>query len=48
MDKKRLDVSEELLQNLPLEDFVEFKIEVDDLINKIDDILEICETSLNS
>ena len=42
MDKKRLDVSEELLQNLPLEDFVELKIEVDDLINKI------CETSLNS
>ena len=48
MDKKRLDVSEELLQNLPLDDFVELKIEVDDLINKIDDILEICETSLNS
>lgn len=48
MDKKRLDVSEELLQNLPLEDFVELKIEVDGLINKIDDILEICETSLNS
>ena len=48
MDKKRLDVSEEFLQNLPLEDFVELKIEVDDLINKIDDILEICETSLNS
>ena len=38
----------EILEKAPLEDFVELKIEVDDLINKIDDILEICETSLNS
>ena len=48
MDKNMLNISEELLQNLSVEEIAELKIEVEDLLNKLDNILETCNEALNS
>lgn len=47
MNKNVLNVSDEMLQNLSLEEIADLKIEVDDLLNKIDNVLEICNSTLN-
>lgn len=48
MKKNRLNISDKLLQNLSIDEIVELKLEVDDLLNKLDNILEICNIALNS
>ena len=48
MDKNMLNISEELLKNLSVEEIAELKIEVEDLLNKLDNILETCNEALNS
>lgn len=48
MDEKKLDVQDELLQNLSVDEIAELKVEVDGLMNKIDGILETCDIALNS
>lgn len=48
MDKNMLNISEEIIQNLSVEELVELKIEVDDLLSKLDNILETCDIALNS
>ena len=47
MDKK-LDISDELLQNLSMEELVELKVETEDLINRLDNIIDDCKDKLNS
>lgn len=48
MDKNMLNISDELLQNLSVEQLAELKIEVDDLLFKLDNILETCKVALSS
>lgn len=48
MPNKKLEISDELLQNLSIEQIAELKIEIDDLLTKLDNILDTCDVALNS
>lgn len=48
MQKEKLEISDELLQNLSIDEIAELKVEVDDLLIKIDNILSTCNVALNS
>jgi hypothetical protein len=48
MQKEKLEISDELLQNLSIDEIAELKVEVDDLLSKIDNILNTCNVALNS
>lgn len=48
MEEKTLNISEELLENLSIEELAELKVEVDDMVSKLDNIIEICDETLNS
>jgi hypothetical protein len=48
MDKGRLDISDELLENLSVEELVDLKIEVEGLLSEIDSIIETCDEAINS
>lgn len=48
MNEEKLELQDELLQNLSVDEIVELKVEVDDLMNKIDNIIENCDVALNS
>lgn len=38
-----LNISQEMLDNLSIEEIADLKVEVDDLLKRLDDILEDCE-----
>lgn len=46
MEEKRLNISEEALKKLSIEEIAELKIEVDDLLSKINSVLETCDEAL--
>lgn len=48
MENEKLEISQEMLDNLSIEEIVDLKVEVDDLLKKLDGILETCNTALNS
>ncbi len=48
MDNEKLNISDELLDNLSVDNLVDLKIEVDDMVSKIDRLIEKCDTTLNS
>lgn len=48
MEEKTLKISNELLDNLALDDIAELKVEIDDMVNELDDIIETCNEVLNS
>ena len=48
MTLEKLEISDELLQNMSIDEIAELKIEVDDLLSKIDNILNTCNVALNS
>ena len=43
---EKLNISEDLLEHLSIEEITDLKIEVEDLLNKIDNILETCDETL--
>lgn len=45
---EKLNISDELLENLSIEQIAELKIEVDDLLHRINNLLEECDNELNS
>lgn len=47
MEKNMLNISKEQLEKLSIEELADLKVEVDDLMNKIDNILATCEEALN-
>lgn len=47
MEENMLNISKEQLEKLSIEELADLKVEVDDLMNKIDDILATCEEALN-
>lgn len=42
-ENKMLNISQEMLDNLSIEEIADLKVEVDDLLKRLDDILEDCE-----
>lgn len=48
MEEKTLNISDELLDNLSIDDIAELKVEVDDMVNELDNIIEACNETLNS
>lgn len=46
--EKKLEFSDEVLDKLTTEELVDLKIEVDDLLARIDNLLEDCEETINS
>lgn len=48
MEDEKLNISQEVLENLPIEELADLKVEVDDLVSKTDEIIEICDEALNS
>ena len=47
MEENKFNISDELLENLSVENLVDLKIEVDELSRKLEDILETCDEALN-
>lgn len=43
-----LNISQEMLDSLSVEEIADLKVEVDDLLKRLDDILEDCNEELNS
>ncbi len=41
-EKDILNISQEMLDNLSMEEIADLKVEVDDLLKRLDDILEDC------
>ena len=48
MEEKTLNISEGLLDNLSVEELAELKVEVDDLVSGLENIIEECDEALNS
>ena len=48
MEEKTLNISEEVLNNLSIEELADLKIEVDELVNGLKNIVEECDEALNS
>ena len=48
MNKKELNISNELIQNMSIEDISELKVEMDDLFTTLDNILQTCDKALNT
>ena len=48
MDEKEIKLSDELLENISMEDLAQLKVEVDDLVNDLKDISAECDEALNS
>ncbi len=42
-----LEISDKLLDSLSIEEIVELKIEIDDLLNKLDNIVDTCDIALS-
>lgn len=42
-ENKMLNISQEMLDNLSIEEIADLKVDVDDLLKRLDDILEDCE-----
>lgn len=43
-----LNISQEMLDSLSVEEIADLKVEVDDLLKRLDDILEDCNEEVNS
>lgn len=48
MEENMLNISKEQLEELSIEELVDLKVEVDDLMNKINNTLKECKEALNS
>lgn len=47
MNENSLKISDELIENLSLEEIAELKIEMDDLFSKLDYMIECCDETLD-
>ena len=48
MDENILDISEEELEGLSVEELVDLKVDLEDLIDRINDLIEECDEVINS
>lgn len=47
-ENNMLNISQEMLDSLSIEEIADLKVEVDDLLKRLDDILEDCNEEVNS
>ena len=48
MEDKKINISDELLKSLSMEELVDLKIEVDDLVERLDKVIADCDEAINS
>ena len=48
MENEKLSISQEVLDNLSVEQLADLKVEIDDLMAEADSIIELCEETINS
>ena len=48
MDENMLNISDEQLDGLSAEELVDLKVELEDLMDKIDNLIEDCDEVINS
>lgn len=48
MDENMLNISDEQLKNLSAEELVDLKVDLEELIYKIDDLIDECDEIINS
>lgn len=48
MEENMLNISKEQLEKLSIEELVDLKVEVDNLMNEINNTIKECEETLNS
>ncbi len=47
MENNELKITDELLQNLSVDDIVDLKLEIEELLSEIDEIVQSCNEVLN-
>lgn len=47
-ENNMLNISQKMLDSLSVEEIADLKVEVDDLLKRLDDILEDCNEEVNS
>lgn len=47
-NKEVLNISKEMLDSLSIEEIADLKVEVDDLMTRLDEIIETCNEAINS
>ena len=48
MDENMIDISKEQLEGLSAEELVDLKVDLEDLIDRINDLIEECDEAINS
>lgn len=48
MDEKVLKISDETIKNISLEDLADLKVEIDELVSDLQDLINECNESINS
>lgn len=48
MEDEKITISDELLENVSVDNLIDLKVEVDELVSELDDIIENCNYALNS
>lgn len=48
MEKRLSEITEEELKQMSLEEIADLKVETENIIQKLNDLIEICEETLNS
>lgn len=48
MEKRLSQITEEELKQMSLEEIADLKVETENIIQKLNDLIEICEETLNS
>ncbi len=46
MEENNLNLSDEVLENLSVEEIAKLKIEIDELVGKMDHVIESCDETL--
>ena len=47
MDNEKNMISDELIESLSIDDLADLKVEVDNIVSELDNIIEDCNTALN-
>lgn len=48
MEENELKISDEILENISIENLADLKVEVDELMNDLNDIVNDCNVAINS
>lgn len=48
MEEKTLNITEETLKNLSIEELADLKVEIDDLLETVNNLIKKCEETLNN